>query len=105
MKARWHVFGVALLLCCIPALAQNRGNFPSPPPPLAPVPAPNRPTTKVKHLDAVQMQREARELSDLAQSVPADVESVNRGLLPKDLADKLKRIEKLSKHLRGEMGH
>jgi hypothetical protein len=57
----------------------------------------------VKHLDAVQLQREARELSDLAQSVPADVDSVNRGLLPKDLAEKLKRIEKLSKHLRGEI--
>jgi hypothetical protein len=103
MKARWHCFRIALVLCCISALAQSRGNFPNPPPPLAPIPAPNRTTTKVKHLDAVQLQREARELSDLAQSVPADVDSVNRGLLPKDLAEKLKRIEKLSKHLRGEI--
>src|SRR5205823_12252593 len=53
-----------------------------------------------KHFDAVQVQREARELSDLARSIPLDVEHVNKGLMPKDIVEKLKRIEKLSKHLR-----
>jgi len=28
---------------------------------------------------------------------------VNRGLLPKDVLEKLKRVEKLSKHLRSEL--
>jgi hypothetical protein len=41
---------------------------------------------------------------DLSQSVVYDIDSVGHGLLPKDLNDKLKRIEKLSKHLRSEVG-
>jgi hypothetical protein len=32
-----------------------------------------------------------------------DIASLKRGLLSKDLLDKLKRIEKLSKHLRSEI--
>lgn len=54
-------------------------------------------------IDFVEMQRESRELSDLAHTVPADMENVTRGLMPKDLIEKLKRIEKLSKHLRSEV--
>jgi hypothetical protein len=55
------------------------------------------------HIDRVQIEREARELSDLAKTLPSDIDHVNRGLLPKDVLDKLKRIEKLAKHLRGEL--
>jgi hypothetical protein len=54
-------------------------------------------------IDFVEMQRESRELSDLAHTVPTDMENVTRGLMPKDLIEKLKRIEKLSKHLRSEV--
>ena len=57
---------------------------------------------KIK-LDPVQLQREARELLELSQSLQLDIESVNRGLLPKDTSEKLKRIQKLAKHLRGEI--
>ena len=49
------------------------------------------------------LQHEAEELAQLAQSIPAEIKQVNQGVLPKDLSDKLKRIEKLSKHLRGEL--
>jgi hypothetical protein len=56
-----------------------------------------------RQVDFLELQRESRELSDLAHTVPIDVENVSRGLLPKDLIDKLKRIEKLSKHLRSEV--
>jgi hypothetical protein len=35
--------------------------------------------------------------------VPADVERAASGILSRDLKDKLKRIEKLSKRLRGEL--
>jgi hypothetical protein len=55
------------------------------------------------HLDPAQLQREAQELLSLSQSLQADIESVNRGLLPKDMAEKLKRIQKVAKHLRGEI--
>lgn len=63
----------------------------------------NQPTPQKRHFDAVQAEREARELSDLAKTVPLDVEHVNQGLMPKDMLEKLKRIEKLSKHLRTEL--
>jgi hypothetical protein len=54
-------------------------------------------------VDTSELQREARELLQLSQSIQPDIESLSRGLLRKDLTDKLKRIEKLSKHLRGEI--
>jgi hypothetical protein len=54
--------------------------------------------------DPVQLQREAHEMLDLSQSVLHDLDSVSHGMLPKDLSDKLRRIEKLSKHLRSEVG-
>jgi hypothetical protein len=49
------------------------------------------------------LQQEAGELAQLAQSIPAEVEQVNHGVLPKDLSNKLKRIEKLSKRLRNDL--
>jgi hypothetical protein len=53
--------------------------------------------------DYVQLSREAQELSDLAHGIPAEVDNVGRGVLSKDTLAKLKRIEKLSKHLRVEL--
>jgi hypothetical protein len=70
-----------------------------PPPPVVYVPPyPGRPP--VVRVDPTVLQREARELLELSQSVQPDIESLKRGLFHKDLIDKLKRIEKLSKHLR-----
>ena len=45
----------------------------------------------------------ADELARLAQSIPVDIQRANKGLLSKDLAQKLKQIEKLSKRLRSEL--
>jgi len=95
-----------LVLSCLLAPAQNRRKK-----------LPDAPASAEKHIpilklpnapeklrtDPVQLQRNAKELSDLAQSVPADIDHVNQGLLPKEIIDKLKRIEKLSKHLRGQL--
>jgi hypothetical protein len=72
----------------------------SPPPVLVP-PSPNR--APAPRVDTAALQREAKELLDLSQSVQPDIESLKRGLLSKDLLDKLKRIQKLSKRLRGEI--
>jgi hypothetical protein len=58
---------------------------------------------RAQKLDPVKLRQEADELSTLAQSVPAAIAQVSQGKLPKDMAEKLKRIEKLSKHLRGEL--
>jgi len=57
---------------------------------------------KVK-LDPVQLEREGLELQELSESLQLDIESVNQGKLPKDMSEKLKRIQKLAKHLRGEI--
>jgi hypothetical protein len=58
---------------------------------------------QAQKLDPMRLRQEADELSNLAQSVPSDITQITQGKLPKDMADKLKRIEKLSKHLRGEL--
>jgi hypothetical protein len=47
--------------------------------------------------------REANELANLADEVPPSVLQASKGLLSKDLDERLKRIEKLSKHLRREL--
>jgi hypothetical protein len=53
---------------------------------------------------AQEMRDQARELAELAQGIPGYVAQVTNGTLPKDMNEKLKRIEKLSKALRGEIG-
>jgi ribosomal protein S15P/S13E len=55
------------------------------------------------HVDVLALRREADELANLAAAVPSGVQNVSKGLLEKDLIQKLKQIEKLSKHLRGEL--
>lgn len=63
--------------------------------------SPNVPP-KIK-LDPDQLQREARELLETSQSLQGDIDSLNHGLYPKDTIEKLKRIQKLAKHLRQEI--
>ena len=91
-------------LTTVIASAQRRPTYPHPPAPAQPQASARMATqTRKSSMDNLQLEREARELSDLAKSVPPDIEQVKRGLLPKDTVEKLKRIEKLSKHLRGEL--
>ena len=96
---------VLLLVLCAATSAQSRNNWPHPPEPAdKSLTVPKTPSTAVRtRADSVQLQREAKELLELSQSLQPDIESVNHGLLPKDTIEKLKRIEKLSKHLRGEL--
>ena len=55
------------------------------------------------NVNLVELQREADDLARTAQTIPSDVASVRKGMLPKDVIEKLKQIEKLSKHLRSEL--
>ncbi len=87
----------ALLLCSLLPLAQESHRRPLPPIPIPPVPVAKR------TLDLEKLRRKANELATLAQSIPPDIEQVAAGVLPKDLDDKLKRVEKLSKQLRREL--
>jgi hypothetical protein len=56
-----------------------------------------------KAIDAVKLQSEADDLARIAQTIPADVSSIQHGELPKDFLEKLKEIEKLSKRLRAQI--
>ena len=55
-------------------------------------------------VSAAEVQKQADELLSLAQQVHTGTQRAAEGLLDKDLKDKLKRIEKLSKRLRDELG-
>lgn len=72
--------------------AQNERDFPPP--------NPKRAAVKISELRG-----EAAQLAELASSIPAGVEHIGKGTLDKDLLQSLKRIEKLSKHLRNELDH
>ncbi|MGA8143718.1 MAG: hypothetical protein WB987_07505 [Candidatus Acidiferrales bacterium] len=56
-----------------------------------------------RKIDIEQAKQEAEEMRKLANAVPSQIQQVANNQLPKDLADNLKRIEKLAKHLRGEV--
>ena len=56
-----------------------------------------------ERLANVQLQKDAKELAELCASVPGDMDGVKQGLLSKDLLEKLKRVEKLSKHVREQL--
>ena len=57
----------------------------------------------VEQVDSDQVRRDAAELAQLAAGIPPDVAQATKGVLRKDLKDRLKRIEKLSKRLRAEL--
>jgi hypothetical protein len=61
------------------------------------------PVTQHSRADLTKARQEAEQLSKLAQTIPSDVEQVTKGVFPKDLIEKLKQIENLSKHLRSEL--
>lgn len=49
------------------------------------------------------VKQEVQDLSELSSSVHEDLEKVQKGMLPKDLHEKLKKLEKLAKRLRQDM--
>jgi hypothetical protein len=53
------------------------------------------------HLNPAQLQQECS--LGLAQELNQDINVVNRGLLPKDMVSKLKRVENLAKRLSKEI--
>jgi hypothetical protein len=56
-----------------------------------------QPQVSTRRIDAAQGQKEADDLARMAETIPADVPCASKGLLPKDV------IEKLSKRLRTEL--
>ena len=79
-------------------------HFPTPPEALDPqAQKSEHPQSPTHRVDFVQVQKEADDLARTAQTIPADVASIRKGMLPKDVIEKLKQIEKLSKRLRVEL--
>lgn len=58
-----------------------------------------------RSVNPVALQNQAHQLADLAASMPQSVENANKGVLEKDLIERLKRIEKLAKQLRSQLDH
>jgi len=101
-----------ILLSCL-ALAQSS----SPPPGYAVTPGFGEADRQTQQMDRetaphmpqaerpsfAEMQRNAKELASLARTIPPDIDLTAKGLLAKDLASRLKKIEKLAKQLRSEI--
>jgi hypothetical protein len=70
-----------------------------------PIDQPEVVTPRSKHpIDSARLMRDANELARLGNEIPSLVQQANKGLLSEDLKERLKRIEKLWKQLRGELG-
>lgn len=65
--------------------------------------APEEQAKQKPHFNAAQARKDARELAELARAIPAQVDEVSKSVMPKDLVQQLKQIEKLAKHLRSEI--
>lgn len=103
-KSACLLLPVVLGLFVTLAIPQTTGHhFPTPPEPLDPKTTDKAPATLSRHIDLDQLQRDADDLARTAQTIPSDVASVRKGTMPKDVIEKLKQIEKLSKRLRTEL--
>jgi hypothetical protein len=97
---------IVMALClCVASAKPQTGNhhFPTPPEPLDQKGEKQTARSLTRHVDFTEVQREADDLARTAQTIPPDVASIRRGMLPKDTIEKLKQIEKLSKRLRTEL--
>jgi hypothetical protein len=103
MRSKASFIAAVSMMLALFATAQ-KNNFPTPPPSMdTDHPQSDQPPTPTRHVDYAQVEREADNLARMAQTIPVDVASVRKGMLPKDVMAKLKQIEKLSKHLRSQL--
>jgi hypothetical protein len=61
------------------------------------------PAHQQSSVDFAKLKSDADQLIVLSQSIHSGVDDVQKGMLPKDLIEKLKQVEKLSKRLRSEL--
>jgi hypothetical protein len=107
---RFAFLSLIVLFCLLPAHAQIKDAYipgvPPPPPPMdrdQGKTAADEPKLPQHPIDLVKLQQEADDLARTAQTIPSEVAGVRQGTLPKDIIEKLRRIEKLSKRLRSEL--
>jgi hypothetical protein len=58
-----------------------------------------------RSVNPVALHNQAHQLADLASSMPQSVDNANKGVLERDLIERLKRIERLAKQLRRQLDH
>ena len=102
-KSAWLSLCLLLGLLARTAAPQTGHHFPTPPEPLDSSTTAREPATSSRRVDLAQLQNEADELARTAQTIPSDVASIRKGILPKDMIEKLKQVEKLSRRLRTEL--
>ena len=108
MRKPFFLF-IVLVLCLISSWSKGNGQARPYPPGLhegeKQINAPIEPPVvfKQKPVDPARLKQEAAELAKLSGAVPSQIDLVSQGQLPKDLTDRLKRIEKLAKQLRSEI--
>lgn len=61
------------------------------------------PISPRRQFDLHRMRRDASELAALAQDIPPAVDRLSENVLPSNLPERLKRIEKLAKQLRRDI--
>jgi hypothetical protein len=93
-------FFLVLLLCCCLASAQRGHHDPTPQDRDA---NPDRQLAPGPAFTQAQIKKDADELAQLASTVPGEVAKATNGILDKDLQNRLKKIERLSKRLRSEL--
>jgi gas vesicle protein len=64
---------------------------------------PERSGKTKRRFDAQAARKNAQELAELAQKIPGQIDLVSKNVLPKDLSQQLKQIEKLAKSLRSQI--
>lgn len=100
---RLWLCAVSFLLLSPPAIPQHQPHPPGLQDPSKNAPPLEPPMNKAPSVTVSQVHRDASELLQLSQSVSTDINQASKGIVPKDLGEKLKRIEKLSKKLRNEL--
>jgi|SRR5215472_7299587 hypothetical protein len=84
------------------------GRFPSPYVPPADISSraqndASQSSKMMAHMNEIQLQKDAKALGELCASISAEMNAVQNGALPKDVVEKLKIVEKLSKRVREEL--
>ncbi len=111
-----------LLSLCVAASGQSRfGRSPSSPAGENPPPthsgfSPSSPSrnelamasktgapAQLQKINSLDLQAEAKTLLELSQSIQADAAALNQGMLPRDMPEKLKQIQKTAKHMRNRI--
>lgn len=61
------------------------------------------PVYQQSSVDLAKLKSDSDEMMVLSQSIHSGIDKVQKGMFPKDLIEKLKQMEKLSKRLRNEL--